>query len=40
MTYPLGYAIDHPLAIASQTSDKHWPMALLMRDVPVQAAPA
>ena len=40
MTYPLGYAIDHPLAVASQTSDKHWPMTLLMRDVPPVAAPA
>ena len=38
--YPLGYAIDHPLAIASQASKRHWPMALLMAGRPVQTAPA
>lgn len=40
MSPSLGFAHDHPDAIASQTSDRHWSMALLMEGVPARVAPA
>ena len=36
----LGYLIDHPKAIASQQSKTHYPMALLLRGLPVGVPPA
>lgn len=35
----LGYLYEHPDAIASQTSDKHWRMEWLMEGVPYKAPP-
>ena len=40
MEHGLGYAIDHPLAIASAESKTHYPIALLMEGQPYQAPPA
>jgi hypothetical protein len=40
MEHALGYAIDHPLAIASRESKTHYPIALLMEGEPYQAPPS
>ena len=38
-THGLGYALDHPLAVAAREDPRNWPMSLLMEGRPLAAVP-